>query len=131
MAWPDKEARRRWYYANREQQCAYQRAYYRKTRQARLAHQREYERRLRELHAADPSAYAAYRAAARLNYALRRQGRLSSPYRPRLMGRIPDWAVKGQRIIDAHSPWLGVNRTPSQQMWLKSRAFEITAWRER
>ena len=46
------------------------------------------------------------------------------PYRPRYSCRIPDWAVKGERIIDYRSQFLYENITPAMAAYARSLAME-------
>ena len=48
-------------------------------------------------------------------------------YRPRFGCRIPDWAVKGEMILDASSRWLDVNITPSQRAFAREIAMQKRA----
>lgn len=45
-------------------------------------------------------------------------------YRPRFGCRIPDWAVKGEMILNASSQWLAVNITPSQRAFAREIAMQ-------
>ena len=45
-------------------------------------------------------------------------------YRPHFRYRIPDWAVKGETILDSSSQWLQVNITPSQRAFARELAIE-------
>ncbi len=80
--------------------------------------------------AVDAAYYAEQRARRRIIKAMRRV-RCGGKYRPRLNCRVPDWCVKGQRILDARSAFLDMNLTPSQRAWLKERTIESKNWRER
>ncbi len=46
------------------------------------------------------------------------------PYRPLYSRRIPDWCVKGERIIDYRSQFLPENITPSMAAYARSLAME-------
>ena len=37
---------------------------------------------------------------------------------------VPDWATLGQRVLDAASPWLIENLTPSQRAYARELAIE-------
>ena len=50
-------------------------------------------------------------------------------YRPRYGYRIPDWATKGEMILDASSQWLDINITPSQRAFAMELASE--RWEQR
>ncbi|MBR4616567.1 MAG: hypothetical protein IKO55_13240 [Kiritimatiellae bacterium] len=50
-------------------------------------------------------------------------------YRPHFGYRIPDWAVKGEMILDASSQWLDVNITPSQRAFAREIAMQNKGWR--
>ena len=49
-------------------------------------------------------------------------------YRPRFSCRIPDWAVKGEMILNASSQWLSVNITPSQRAFAREIAMQKKGW---
>ena len=49
-------------------------------------------------------------------------------YRPRFSCRIPDWAVKGEMILNASSQWLAVNITPSQRAFAREIAMQKKGW---
>lgn len=49
-------------------------------------------------------------------------------YRPRFSYRIPDWAVKGEKILNASSQWLAVNITPSQRAFAREIAMQKKGW---
>lgn len=49
-------------------------------------------------------------------------------YRPRFSSRIPDWAVKGEKILNASSQWLAVNITPSQRAFAREIAMQKKGW---
>lgn len=46
------------------------------------------------------------------------------PYRPLYSRRIPDWCVKGERIIDYRSQFLPENITPAMAAYARSLAME-------
>lgn len=50
--------------------------------------------------------------------------RKGKPYRPRFHLRIPEWMTLGQRVLDAASPFLDVNLTPSQRAYARELAIE-------
>lgn len=77
----------------------------------------------REIFAVDADAYAKYRAAQRVRRA-RRVVLLGKAYRPRFQCRLPNWATFGQRVLDAASPFLDVNITPSQRAYARELAIE-------
>ena len=83
-----------------------------------------------ELFAVNPEAYAAYRAKRRAQYAARR-GQL---YTPRPQCRIPDWATKGQAVLDGDSVFLYQNLSPADQAsargYARERAIEIRHFRD-
>lgn len=68
-----------------------------------------------ELHRRDPEAYAKHRARKR-GYVQAKRG---DKYKPHLKMRIPDWACKGQDIIDYRSQFLRDNRTLEQKAYAK------------
>ena len=103
------EAKKKWTIANRDKVRGYVRKYMRKTRLAWCF---------------DSDLYAKGRAYNRMLKAKRTVLRGGS-YRPRFGCRIPDWATKGEAVLDASSQWLDINITPSQ------RAFAIELAHER
>ena len=78
----------------------------------------------------DSTYYALCRAKSRMGYA-RRLILRGLIYRPSISRRIPDWAVKGGRILDFASPWLIENLTPAQRDYAMRLAIERKEWRER
>ena len=85
---------------------------------------------LDELFRISAEAYAAYRAKRRAQFAARR-GQL---YAPRPQCRIPDWATKGQAVLDGDSVFLYQNLSPADQAsargYARERAIEIKHFRE-
>ena len=71
----------------------------------------------------DAKAYAEWRRKRRQSRELKaiKEGRI---YRPCLAQRIPDWATKGQRIMDTASPWLIENLTPEQNAYARNLFIE-------
>ena len=63
------------------------------------------------------------RALARIAHAKSRiaQGKF---YSPRYNCRIPEWSTKGQRVLDANSPFLYENLTDSQRAYARELAIE-------
>ena len=149
LAWYEREgaARRRWrrtYYWKHRDVLAVKRKLYnalhpeyvrrQSQRRLRLYHSdpafrllclercRRHRQRLVLRHMADPEAYASFRAKRRIQRAKRvvRKGRL---YVPRCSRRIPDWCVRGG-ALDASSPWLVENLTPSQRAYVRELAIE-------
>lgn len=127
---PDRcrERDRKWREANPDKRKAQKRRNYQRHRAEILAQKRRYyvehrvwERR-RLLFVVDSTAYANFRAAMRIRKAKRRimGGNL---YKPRSARRIPDWCVMGG-AIDARSPWLAENLTPSQRAFARELAIE-------
>ena len=49
-------------------------------------------------------------------------------YRPHFGYRIPDWAVKGEKILNSSSQWLAVNITPSQRAFSREIAMQKRCW---
>lgn len=90
------------------------------------AKMREYEKeryvKICELLAVDAKAYADFRAKRRVKWAMQ-SVRRGGGYRPRYSIRIPDWATKGQRIMDTASPWLIENLTPEQNAYARELAI--------
>ena len=118
--------RREYYAAHREEICRKWREMYRANEGYRLrkkaSHARDYERLLPKLET-DAQRYAKWRAKRRIQRARKTvaEGRL---YRPLYCTRIPDWATKGQRILDASSAYLAVNLSASQRAYARELAIE-------
>ena len=74
------------------------------------------------LWAVDAAAYAQARRKGRIYRAKKAvsEGRI---YKPQFARRIPDWCVMG-RVLDAASPFLDVNITPSQRAYARELAIE-------
>ena len=110
----------------REEICRKWREMYRANEGYRLrkkaSHARDYERLLPKLET-DAQRYAKWRAKRRIQRARKAvaEGRL---YRPLYCTRIPDWATKGQRILDASSAYLACNLTDSQRAYARELAIE-------
>ena len=68
-----------------------------------------------ELYRHNPEAYAKHRARKR-EYCQARRG---DKYKPCFATRIPDWACKGQDIVDYHSQFLRDNITAEQVAFVK------------
>ena len=108
---------------------------YKQRRKARLAADPVFSARWHAAHAARVRKYNAkmLQVSARF-YALSRMYRRKSHakkvvlagklYRPRYSCRIPDWCVKGERIIDYRSQFLPENITPSMAAYARSLAME-------
>lgn len=148
--------RREYYHANRERclawwrehrtkpevqaaRYAYSQQRYEKKGEEIRAKAREYHRlhpemrkmryaKLCERFAQDAEAYAEARRKdrARSEAKAAKEGRM---YRPRRDLRIPDWATKGQRIMDTASPWLPENMSPEQKAYARKLAIERKEWR--
>ena len=106
------EVKRKWADANRDKVREYVKKYIRKVRLAWCF---------------DANLYAKGRAYNRMLKAKRiiLRGRV---YRPRFSCRIPDWAVKGEMILNASSQWLAVNITPSQRAFAREIAMQKKGW---
>lgn len=85
----------------------------------------------RALFAVDADAYAKKRARDRMSALRLKRKSKWKPYSPRFACRIPDWATKGQRIMDTASPWLPENMTPEQNAYARELAIERRERRER
>ena len=108
---------------------------YNQRRKARLAADPVFSARWHAAHAARVRKYNAkmLQVSARF-YALSRMYRRKShakkvvlsgkPYRPLYSRRIPDWCVKGERIIDYRSQFLPENITPSMAAYARELAIE-------
>ena len=81
----------------------------------------------REIHERDSHSYAIFRKKCREKqrriYEKRYPG--CRPYAPRVSCRIPDWAVKGQEIMDRRSGFISGNMTDEQVMAAKAYAREL------
>ena len=108
---------------------------YNQRRKARLAADPVFSARWHAAHAARVRKYNAkmLQVSARF-YAMNRMYRRKShakkvvlsgkPYRPLYSRRIPDWCVKGERIMDHRSQFLPENITPSMAAYARSLAME-------
>lgn len=118
--------RREYYAAHREEICRKWREMYRADEGYRLrkkaSHARDYERLLPKLET-DAKRYAQWRAKRRMQRA-RKTVAEGRTYRPLFCLRIPDWATKGQRILDASSAYLAVNLTDAQRAYARELAIE-------
>ena len=103
-------------------------------RSYRKAHKKEeaavrYFRRiiLNDILASDPERYAHHRELQRQSghRAYERKHPGCRPYRPILTTRIPDWAVKGQEIMDRRSGFVSGNMSDEQVMAAKAYAREL------
>ena len=106
------EVKRKWVAANRDKCREYIKNYMRKVRLAWCF---------------DADLYAKGRAYNRMLKAKRIILR-GGVYRPRFSCRIPDWAVKGEMILNASSQWLAVNITPSQRAFAREIAMQKKGW---
>lgn len=75
----------------------------------------------------DPEYYAKVRAARREVRRRQNDKHRRIPYRPYPSRRIPDWAVKGQDVIDRGSTFLSGNMSDEQAMAAKDFAFQQIA----
>ena len=80
-------------------------------------------RRIRLAWCFDSALYAKGRAYNRMLKAKRTILR-GGKYRPRFGYRIPDWAVKGETILNSSSQWMEINITPSQRAYARELAIE-------
>lgn len=106
------KVKRKWVDANRDKCREYEKKYMRKVRIAWCF---------------DADLYAKGRAYNRMLKA-KRIILGGGVYRPRFGCRIPDWAVKGEMILDASSQWLAVNITPSQRAFAREIAMQKKGW---
>ena len=81
------------------------------------------DERLRSKLEADAKLYAKWRAKRRMRWA-RKTVAKGRAYSPLFCTRIPDWATKGQRVLDARSAFLAVNLTDSQRAYARELAIE-------
>lgn len=86
------------------------------------AYERGRYRKMCELLAIDAKAYYDFRAKRRVKWVMQ----LEKPenYKPRFSIRIPDWATKGQRVLDARSQWLACNLTDAQRAYARKLFIE-------
>ena len=118
-----------WRRRNPEKAKAWSASWYRRNRERLLAYAKERYRRQSESCTTDPDYYAAYRRSQRnrcYTWRLKHRGQKKS-YKARSACQIPEWATKGQRIMDTQSPWLIENRSAEQ----KGYAIELfTEWKK-
>ena len=107
-----EKVKRKWDDANRDKRREYSKKHFRKVRLAWCF---------------DADLYAKGRAYNRMLKAKRIILR-GGVYRPRFSCRIPDWAVKGEMILNASSQWLAVNITPSQRAFAREIAMQKKGW---
>ena len=88
---------------------------------------KKYMRKVRLAWCFDADLYAKGRAYNRMLKAKRIILR-GGVYRPHFSCRIPDWAVKGEMILNASSQWLAVNITPSQRAFAREIAMQNKGW---
>ena len=90
------------------------------------AKMREYERdkyrKMCELLAIDAKAYSDFRAKRRVKWVM--QLKKPENYKPRFSIRIPDWATKGQRVLDVNSKYLASNLTDEQRAYARELFIE-------
>ena len=103
----------------------YKRAYSKSA--AGLAYRRRVWAKISAIMSVSAEAYAKHRAENRLYYALKRVIQHKN-YRPNMNARIPDYAVKGEMILNASSQWLAVNITPSQRAFAREIAMQKKGW---
>lgn len=114
------------YHANKAARKAQRKAFREAHREELAAISRMKYEALRRLMAADAKAYANHRAKRRI-WAARKSVLKFGKYSPRYNIRIPDWALFGDRTIDARSQWLDVNLTASQRAYARDLAIERRA----
>ena len=117
-------AKRKYYWANRERLVAEKREYRKRYPMMRTYQYWQMVARFET----DAKAYAEYRAKdrARRKREAEKRGKI---YRGNPSMRIPDWATKGQRIMDTASPWLPENMSPEQNAYARELAIERKEWR--
>ena len=118
-----KASARKYIQEHREKVYAKNKKWQEAHREAHRESERRYTRKSRMQFYFDAEAYAAYRA---YNRQLRAKKSVLTRgfYRPRFSFRIPDWATKGQRVIDVSSEFLAVNMTPDQRAYARELAIE-------
>lgn len=117
----EAERHRKFYQEHRAELIAYASAWQKTHPKAARAKARKWHAKSRARQAMDSTYYALCRAKRRMEY-VRRLMLRGLIYRPSISRRIPDWAVKGGRILDYASPWLIENLTPSQRAYARELA---------
>ena len=118
---------KKYYMENRKKRAEVKRKWDDANRDKRREYVKKYMRKVRLAWCFDANLYAKRRAYNRMLKAksiILRGG----VYRPRFSCRIPDWAVKGEMILNASSQWLAVNITPSQRAFAREIAMQKTGW---
>ncbi len=77
----------------------------------------------------DPKVYAQHRAIRRMYYLLNTERKSGRKYAPRPKCRIPDWARKGEKLVDVRSQWLVENHTAGAAGYARELAIGRKEWR--
>lgn len=118
---------KKYYTKNRKKLAEFKRKWADDNRDKVREYVKKYMRKVRLAWCFDSDLYAKGRAYNRMLKAKRTILR-GGVYRPHFGYRIPDWAVKGEMILDASSQWLAVNITPSQRAFAREIAMQKKGW---
>ena len=121
------ESAKKYYKENRKKREKVKRKWDEANRDKRREYFKKYMMKIRLAYCFDSNLYAKARAYNRMLKAKRTILR-GGVYRPRFSCRIPDWAVKGEMILNASSQWLAVNITPSQRAFAREIAMQKKGW---
>ena len=121
------ESAKKYYKENREKREKVKRKWDEANRDKRREYFKKSMMKIRLAYCFDSDLYAKARAYNRMLKAKRTILR-GGVYRPRFSCRIPDWAVKGEMILNASSQWLAVNITPSQRAFAREIAMQKKGW---
>ena len=119
---------RAYYFANREKRLRQCKEWQHRNPELVLEYQRTRDAKRRERMQAD-SAYFARERARRRKARAKKRILAGKPYYPHFRKRIPDWAVFGQPLLDANSPYIYENITDSQRAYARELAIERRAAR--
>ena len=117
---------KKYYKENRKKRDKVKRKWDDANRDKRREYSKKYIRKVRLAWCFDADLYAKGRAYNRMQKAKRIILR-GGVYRPRFSCRIPDWAVKGQDLVDYHSQFLSDNITEEQVAFAKELYRERNA----
>ena len=118
---------KKYYAKNRKKRDKVKRKWDDANRDKRREYSKKYMLKVRLAWCFDADLYAKGRAYNRMLKAKRTILR-GGVYRPHFSCRIPDWAVKGEMILNASSQWLAVNITPSQRAFAREIAIAKKGW---
>ena len=118
---------KKYYTENRKKREKVKRKWEEANRDKRREYAKKHMRKVRLAWCFDSDLYAKGRAYSRMLKAKSTILR-GGVNRPRFGCRIPDWAVKGEMILNASSQWLAVNITPSQRAFAREIAMQRKGW---